>query len=292
MNKIKLASWLYRTAIATEARLYGFQKHRIHALDTDIHFYTNGIQEQRKTVVLLHGFSADKSLWLRCAKYFGASYNIIIPDLAGHGENRFDATLSYSMASQAKRVVALLDRFHINQCVVAGNSMGGFLSAYLARYYPQRITAAALLDPAGVATPVKSEFEERLAQGENRFLIDNREQFDQFYPMTMHRPPYIPSLIQHAVAFSYQRRKAQLAKIFADYHCHDTLDNELAAISTPVLILWGRHDRLIDVSGADVWHEGIKDSELYVFDDLGHMPMVEAPRRTAQFLKDFFAKHA
>ncbi|MDZ7587819.1 MAG: alpha/beta hydrolase [Parasphingorhabdus sp.] len=52
----------------------------------------------------------------------------------------------------------------------------------------------------------------------------------------------------------------------------------LDEIRLPTLIIWGRHDRLIDVSCATVLHEGIANSELLILEDAGHVPMIEKAR--------------
>ena len=49
--------------------------------------------------------------------------------------------------------------------------------------------------------------------------------------------------------------------------------------------------KMVDVSCATTQHAGIRDSELVILEDVGHVPMIEAPARTAQHHLAFLARH-
>src|SRR5438046_2986310 len=70
----------------------------------------------------------------------------------------------------------------------------------------------------------------------------------------------------------------------------DVLDNRLAAIKQPTLILWGREDKLIPLNFAERFHKEIAGSQLRVIDSCGHMPHVECPKEfvtaVLEFLRD------
>ena len=80
------------------------------------------------------------------------------------------------------------------------------------------------------------------------------------------------------------------AKIFADFHEKDMLDTQLNEIQVPVLLLWGQEDRLIHVSSVDVWKAGINNIQVEVWEGIGHMPMVEVPKKTAALYQNFLNK--
>ena len=73
--------------------------------------------------------------------------------------------------------------------------------------------------------------------------------------------------------------------------CRRPLNDRLGAINVPTLVIWGRHDRLIDVSCAEVLHAGIEDSELLILEETGHIPMIEKPKETSARQLAFLAKH-
>ncbi|MCX7080571.1 MAG: alpha/beta hydrolase, partial [Pseudomonas sp.] len=65
-----------------------------------------------------------------------------------------------------------------------------------------------------------------------------------------------------------------------------------ADIQAPALLLWGRKDRLIHVSSAQVWAQGIAQLRVELWDDIGHMPMVERPAQTARLYHEFLEEQA
>ena len=79
--------FLYRRALRSESRLYGFSEHH-HRIDGfDLYWLSNKKPKNcRGTLLLLHGLSAEKSHWIRFARYFTKHYHIIIPDLPAHGK--------------------------------------------------------------------------------------------------------------------------------------------------------------------------------------------------------------
>jgi pimeloyl-ACP methyl ester carboxylesterase len=65
------------------------------------------------------------------------------------------------------------------------------------------------------------------------------------------------------------------------------MEPKLADIKCPALLLWGRKDRLIDVSSVPIWSKGIANLRVEVWDGVGHMPMVEQPGSTARLYREF-----
>jgi len=283
---VKLGNMVYDSATEFEAGIYGLNARSVDIGEMNISLYQNEI-EVRPTILMLHGYSADKNVWPRFAQYFSDAYNVVIPDMAGHGLTGFDEKWDYSGPAQVERLVKLLDKLKIEKVHVIGNSMGGFISAHFSKMYPQRVISSALVDPAGVASPTPSVMGKMLAAGRNPFEIHNREEFDQFYNMTMASPPWFPDFILESVSEKYQQRRAQLTQIFGDFHGKDMLDDSLHEITVPTLLLWGQKDELIHVDSVDVWRRGIKHVQVKVWPDIGHMPMLEIPQESAEIYRSF-----
>jgi abhydrolase domain-containing protein 6 len=277
----------YDIASRTEARLYGLHKERVVVDGIPIIMYRS--EGKGEPILMLHGFSADKDVWARFARHFTSTHQVIIPDLPGHGETGFKAEWSYTVPAQAARLVKLMDQLGIDKAHVIGNSMGGYITAQMALSYPQRVLSAGLVDPAGLPQPYPSEMERMLAQGHNPFLIDSREGFARFYPMTMASPPWMPGYVLDAIADQYIARRPQLAVIFPQAHQATDLLTRVSQIKAPTLLLWGRNDRLIDVSAVPVWHAALPQARVAVWDHIGHMPMVERPGDTAALYQDFIS---
>ena len=175
---------VYRAATQAERTLYGLEHRAVQVADITMHYYEGG-DPRHPTVVLVHGFTADKDNWPRFARHLLDDYHVLIPDLAGHGDSTWDPALDYSMPAQAARVKAFIDRLETGPVHLAGNSMGGFLTATFAVHYPESVRSIALLDAAGVHSPQPSPMDERVAQGANPFFVDRPAQFAEFWTFAM-----------------------------------------------------------------------------------------------------------
>ncbi|HTA05060.1 MAG TPA: alpha/beta hydrolase, partial [Solirubrobacteraceae bacterium] len=71
---------------------------------------------------------------------------------------------------------------------------------------------------------------------------------------------------------------------------HYEIRDRLPEIACPTLIVWGEHDRLIDVRDADLFAELIPKSRKVVFGDTGHVAMLERPEAFNALLEEFLAE--
>lgn len=78
-------------------------------------------------------------------------------------------------------------------------------------------------------------------------------------------------------------------KVWADLHTQESMQPLLPSMTTPTLILWGALDRLLGLDNAEIFDAELPDSELVVFDDIGHVPMAEAPGRSADVYREFWS---
>ena len=283
----EIGGFLYHLNVAIESMLYGFSSKRVHITYAQVHMLSTRFDPKKQTILMLHGFTADNFVWLRFARNFTSKYNVIIPDLLGHGNSDYNADWSYNAKSQADMVVKLLDELKVEKVHVIGNSMGGFITAQLALDYPQRVFSACYVDPAGIKPVTQSALESLLCDGCNPFLILERADFARLYPMTMHRSPWLPEIAKSYIAERYVKRKTRYKHIFKEFFGKGLLDTRLSGIKTPSLILWGAKDQLIHVDNAYKWQSLIPNAKLKVWDDIGHMPMLEIPRVSAEVYKDF-----
>jgi pimeloyl-ACP methyl ester carboxylesterase len=96
-------------------------------------------------VLLSHGFGASTGMWRGQVEALQHSYRLIPWDMRGHGESDSpEAQALYSHQHTVEDMRALLDHLHIEQTVMAGHSLGGFMSLAFHVAYPQRVQALIL----------------------------------------------------------------------------------------------------------------------------------------------------
>ncbi len=256
--------------------------------------YLEGGPAGGDTILLVHGFGGEKDNWVFYAPYLTGQYRVIIPDLPGFGENMRILGRDYSMAKQAERLRDFLDRLGVEHCHYAGNSMGGFIGLHAALLYPQRLRSLTLLNNAGVKGDVRSELEHLLDEGQNPLRIQDQDDIEAMLAFISHRPVRLPARLRkvmHKHALQHPELMDEIFEQTKQDSLEFPLTDRLGEIETPTLIIWGQHDRVIDVSCVPVLESGIRGSEAVVFDDVGHVPMIEAPKRTAKVHRAFMARH-
>lgn len=261
-----------------------------------VSYYDNGNTAAPETLVLLHGFSANKNLWLRMAASL-KQYRVLIPDLAGHGQSCYVESETHDIHYYAAFVQTWLQKMAMGPVHVAGNSMGGWVSAQLAISYPATVKTLSLMDAAGVTSPVQSAFSQAQARGENVFFFTDEAGYDRLSQMAMVSPPALPGLVKNAHIRAYLAQQPRYRKLFADitdskgFAKTQLLDAHLPHIQAPTLIVWGKQDHVVDVSMATVFAQGIRGSEVALLDNVGHVPMVEAAEPVAERYRQFIEQH-
>lgn len=243
-----------------------------------------------EAIVMLHGATADNGAWTRFARYLGGNRLLVIPDLPGHGKSVADIDLCYSVAAQAARLRELLSRLGIERAHLIGNSMGGTIAAHLASTSPQLVASLVLIDAAGFeASP--SWLRQHVAQtGVNPMIaIRDASGYRAMMRIGMAAPPYIPGIILSALTRLFVQRQAINQKIVDDLEQDLNQTALLSQIVAPALIIWGAADQVEHVDNAEFVHRRLANSRKIVLEGIGHVPMVEAPKRVAAACRSFFA---
>ena len=239
-------------------------------------------------LVLVHGFGGDKDNFTRIASYLTPYFRVIQPDLPGFGDATRDPTARYRMSEQVERLHAFLQALGVQQMILGGNSMGGFIASEYAARFPNRVKAVWLLDAAGTAEAHDSPMlQNYLATGESPLLLRAPADVETLIRATMSRPPYFPGFLKRSLG----------ARAIADYPLHSAILKDLSEhspmleaqytnLSTPALIVWGSEDVILNPAAAAAQQRLFPKSQTVVMQGIGHLPMLEAPRQTAQdFLK-------
>ncbi|UMB59836.1 alpha/beta fold hydrolase [Lutibacter sp. A80] len=110
--------------------------------NTTINFTSNGTG---KTIVLLHGFLENSTMWNSISQEISKKYRIICIDLLGHGASENHGYI-HTMQDQAAMVIAVLKHLRIRKYILVGHSMGGYIALEICKLVPNNIKGLCLMN--------------------------------------------------------------------------------------------------------------------------------------------------
>ena len=243
-------------------------------------------------LLLIHGFGGNKDNFTRIARQL-ESYHLIIPDLLGFGESSKPMTADYRADAQATRLHELLQAKGLTSNIhVGGNSMGGAISVAYAAKYPKEVKSLWLIDSAGFWSAGVPKSLEGATLGNNPLLINKTEDFYNMYDFVMSKPPYIPKSVKAVFAQERIANKALESTILAQI-VEDNVEERakvIAEYNIPTLVVWGEEDKVIKPETVTLIKEIIPQSQVITMPEIGHAPMIEAVKQTANDYKAFRAQ--
>lgn len=254
-------------------------------------------------LVFVHGLSGSWPNWLEQLPVFAVDHRVIALDLPGFGQSPMPAQ-PITISGYARTLDALLGQLGVNAAAVVGNSMGGFVSAELAIAFPERVERLVLVSPAGLSTygdPRGLRALARVRRAER--AVAAYAAWVAAHSDAVARRPGLRNLALGLVAAHPSRLPAPLAAeqirgagkpgfvqgLAANLE-YDFSDR-LCQIACPTLIVWGDRDRVITVRDAARFAELIPGARKeVVFEDTGHVAMMERPAEFNALLKDFLSE--
>lgn len=248
-------------------------------------------------LVLLHGSNASLHTWEPWVARLGAKYRIISVDQIGHGLTGPNPAGQYDGAAFVSTLDALLTKLGISRFAIAGNSMGGYVAWEYALAHPGKLTHLVLVDAGGPPDDPNKQlpigFRIARTPGLNKIalVITPRSVFEKSFRGSVSNQAIVtPQAIDRYWELNrVPGNRAATGARFAQYAKRDANAGRLGEIKVPTLIMWGAEDKLIPVSGADWFAARIPGSVKLVYPGIGHIPMEEAPDRSAADVDAFLS---
>jgi pimeloyl-ACP methyl ester carboxylesterase len=264
--------------------------------------HSSGDGDVRQPLVFVHGLSGCWANWLEQLPVFAGAHRVVTLDLPGFGYSPMPSQ-EISISGYARLLDRLLGELGIDAAAVVGNSMGGFIASELAIAFPQRVERLALVSAAGISTtghpgtaralPSLRRLETVLAASgawvaSKSDTVARRARLrEALMALVVRHPDRLPAaLAAEQLRGAGKPGFIQALQSILDYD----IRQRLPEIACPTLVVWGERDRLVPLRDADVFVELIPDAHKVVFEDTGHMSMLERPAAFNALLEEFLAE--
>lgn len=264
----------------------------------DVGFRRSG-SENDEAVLLIHGLAGSSKTWDAVIPGLSGDYDIIAPDLLGHGESAKPQG-DYSLGAFASGLRDFLAMMEVDSVTIVGHSFGGGVAMQLAYQHPHLVDRLVLVGSGGLGREVSPLL---------RFLAVPGAEY--LMPLVMPKPFVDTATSVGRELGKRNIRSAKLGEMWRAYSSLAGAENRQAFVKTmrsvidsggqvvnasdrlylaarvPVMIVWGSQDLIIPVSHAHAAHETIGTSRLEILPGVGHFPHVEAPDQFVEVLNDF-----
>ena len=228
-------------------------------------------------IILVHGFPFNQTMWEAQVAALSKKHRVITYDIRGYGNSTFGET-QHSIQLYANDLILLMDKLAIEQAIVVGLSMGGYIILNAATRYPNRFMALILADTQCIA--------DTMAAKDKRYKAIAQIEGGGLYDYAMESIPKL--LTEKTVAANsaavWQAKDMILATspttIVAGLNAlANRLDtcSQLSLLLMPVLIVVGKEDMITPIKQAEYLHQHLISSAIIKIENAGHISNLEQP---------------
>lgn len=232
-----------------------------------------------KCLVLLHGFLESIEIWDDFASELSHEFKVLTIDLPGHGKSE-PITEMHSMELMADVVKSVLEHLKIQECVMIGHSMGGYVAAEFASKYPEYLRGIGFFHSSVYAdSPDAKQNRERMIE----LVNSDRKGFirnfipDLFAPSSRNR---LSREIERLQAAASGISKTSIIASLAGMKERKDHQRTISVIDVPVLFILGKEDLRIPIDRVMEMVTLPKHSEVLILGNVGHMGYLEAKTET------------
>lgn len=260
-----------------------------------IHFQEFG-DPSDPTLVLVHGYTASTYVWHSVAPLLAErGFHVIAPDLVGFGFSEKPSWFDYSITSQARVVVRLMNVLGIGRATIVGSSYGGAVSSTIALDYAERVEKLVLVDAVCnddvLAHPLlKLAAVSGIGEIFTSFFLDSKA-FHRTRMKNTLAPANHHLITDERVESVYRPLAAKDAhhSVLATSRSWDAcrIQDDAQYIDQPTLIIWGDQDTVIPIQNGEKLFNSILNSRFVVFKECGHVPQEEKPELFVDVVSEF-----
>lgn len=238
-------------------------------------------------VILLHPFPVNREFWLPIAPLLSSRYQLIMPDLRGHGESGVGDGPA-TMQKHASDVARVMDAAGVDRAPLIGVSIGGYAIFEFWRRFRDRVSALVLCNTKAPAD--NAEARANRLQIANDVLERGTEPFFESMlqkllgETTRHSRP---DLVEGALRMMRKMSAEDVAGVQRGMAERPDSIATLKTINVPTLIITGDEDIMTGVPEAEVMKQNISGSRLKIVAKAGHYSPWEQPKEVGRLLRAF-----
>jgi len=256
------------------------------------------IAGEGQDVVMLHGTSGHLEAFSRnIVPHVGAGFRCHAVDALGHGYTD-KPPYDYEIPKYGAHLLNYLDAQGIGRAHFIGESLGGWISAWLGIHHPDRVRTLQLVAAGG--TKANPEVMKKIKESTHAAVLANDVELTRKrLQLLMHDPKDVSDelveirhRIYHEAAFVANIDHLLCLQEMPVRQRNLLTPEDLAKIRAPTLVVWGHNNPFGDVPEARAMHSLIRGSRLELFEACGHWPQHEHAERFNKLSLAFLAEHA
>ena len=240
------------------------------------------------TIIFIHGFPLNKSMWNKQVEVLKENYRVIAYDIRGHG-NSDAGDEDFSIELFVNDLFSLMDALKIDKTILCGFSMGGYIALSAIIKHPERFTALHLSDTNCAAD--LSEAKEKRMKTIEIIKEHGLEQYAEESLKKLFAPISFSKQIEEITIVREMIMETSKQSLFRTLHAlaeRKETCTKLNEIKVPVLIMVGNEDEITPPSVALSMNEKITNSTIHIIDHAGHLSNMENPEQYNSQLRKFF----
>jgi pimeloyl-ACP methyl ester carboxylesterase len=247
------------------------------------------IRGRGTAVMLLHGFTEDRRIWDQLLAGIENKYQWIIPDIPGSGDSAYNGSLN-RISDFAEIISAILENENLQELILIGHSMGGYISLDFAEKYPEKVRALGLFH--------SSSYPDSEEKKESR---DKNIRFIQNHDPSLFVEQAIPGLFSESFKAEHPEEIRKLVGRYANFKRESLVQyleamknrpattDVLESITKQVLFIMGEEDKAVPLKDSLEQCHLPRISYIHILTRTAHMGMIENTSLCNSFVDRFLS---
>jgi pimeloyl-ACP methyl ester carboxylesterase len=269
--------------------------YRLNVNNVQIYYeYFDHENPDAKVIVLVHGFLSSTISFRQLLPGLTKEYKVIALDLPGFGQSEKSKSFIYKLSNLGQLIIDFLDKLNIQNAILIGHSMGGQICMHAAKKAPDRIDKLILL---GCCSYVKRASRSLIACSYLPMFTWGMRSWIQKKDIKQNLLSVLhdSKLVTQEMIDGYSKPISEAAFInslirLLRHREGDMSSEELREINQPVLMIWGKEDKVIPVKTGYRLKHDLPNAELIVYEKCGHLMMEEKPKEITTEIIRFIEK--